>query len=356
MRQGKLPEIVFSRSADKKIRAHNNRLKGAAAGPDCAFLCVEGTELGDNSEAYAEEIEKLFRYAFYKAAAVAGKPAWVQAQMVLPEECGETDLRQLITILTDQAEQYGLLISDADIRTSAHADRIFINIVLMGHLDDAGNLLFRGKKKAAARQLVYVGRAGSAGTSALAEKYRAQLCKRYSTDYAERMAGVYDEVKAMADIPGAASKTADTGKTAAAAGYDRFVADAAAEHNGRIVPVGEGGVFAALWEVGKEYGCGLRVDLKAIPVFQETVELCDFFDINPYMLESSGDCIIICEDADGLVSEFAAKNVEASHIGFLTDGNDRVIINNDEERFLTAPEQDVIFAAEEQIKKAGWAE
>ena len=56
--------------------------------------------------------------------------------------------------------------------------------------------------------------------------------------------------------------------------------------------VTEGGIFGALWEMGAAAGVGLEVDLKKIPIRQETVEVCEVFDINPYLLISSGSMLI----------------------------------------------------------------
>ena len=43
--------------------------------------------------------------------------------------------------------------------------------------------------------------------------------------------------------------------------------------------VTEGGIFGALWEMAEASGVGLEIDLKKIPIRQETVEVCEFFYI-----------------------------------------------------------------------------
>ena len=40
------------------------------------------------------------------------------------------------------------------------------------------------------------------------------------------------------------------------------------------VPIGEGGLWAALWRLGEQAKTGLAVDAAAVPLLQETVELC----------------------------------------------------------------------------------
>lgn len=56
--------------------------------------------------------------------------------------------------------------------------------------------------------------------------------------------------------------------------------------------VSEGGVFAALWEMAEGAGVGLTIDMKKLPLRQETVEVCEFCNVNPYELRSGGSLII----------------------------------------------------------------
>ena len=89
--------------------------------------------------------------------------------------------------------------------------------------------------------------------------------------------------------------------------------------------VTEGGIFGALWEMAEASGVGLEIDLKKIPIRQETVEVCEFFGVNPYLLISSG-CMLM-----------------ATIIGKATAGNDRVLLNEDERRFLEPPKTDELY-------------
>lgn len=42
-------------------------------------------------------------------------------------------------------------------------------------------------------------------------------------------------------------------------------------------------------------------DLKKIPIRQETVEICEYFDVNPYGLISSGMMLMASADGNALV-------------------------------------------------------
>ena len=84
--------------------------------------------------------------------------------------------------------------------------------------------------------------------------------------------------------------------------------------------VTEGGIFGALWEMAEASGVGLEIDLKKIPVRQETIEVCEFFGINPYQLISSGCMLMAAEDGNLLVRELEKAGIPATIIGKATAG------------------------------------
>jgi len=110
-----------------------------------------------------------------------------------------------------------------------------------------------------------------------------------------------------------------------------------------VYPVAQGGIFNALWELAERADAGLEVDLRRIPVKQETIEICEYFDLNPYYLYSAGCLLIGTEQAEGLVAALADIGISAAVIGGVTDGNDRVICNGENRRFLDRPKQDELW-------------
>ena len=98
--------------------------------------------------------------------------------------------------------------------------------------------------------------------------------------------------------------------------------------------VSDGGIFRALWEFAEGAGKGFDIDLRAIPVRQETIEIAEFFRINPYMMKSSGSVIIACEDGAGLLAAMEEAGIPACVIGKVTDNNAKILRNEDEVRYL----------------------
>ena len=107
--------------------------------------------------------------------------------------------------------------------------------------------------------------------------------------------------------------------------------------------VTEGGIFGALWEIGAASKIGLEVDIKKILLKQETVEICEFYDLNPFMLISSGCMLIVTDKGNQLVDSLKAEGIPAAVIGYIKEGNDRVILNEEERRFLEPPKADELY-------------
>jgi hydrogenase maturation factor len=112
----------------------------------------------------------------------------------------------------------------------------------------------------------------------------------------------------------------------------------------------EGGVFGALWEIASAGGVGLEINLRSIPIRQESVEICEFFDVNPYEIMSSGSMLIVTDDGERLVSELAAAGIHSCVVGRTTDSNDRILRNGEEVRYLDKPHTDELYRALEGSK------
>jgi hydrogenase maturation factor len=107
--------------------------------------------------------------------------------------------------------------------------------------------------------------------------------------------------------------------------------------------VTEGGIFGALWEMGEASGTGLTVDLEKIPIRQETIEICEFYDINPYMLISSGSMLMATPKGNLLVEQLQEKGIAAAVIGRAVEGHDRIVRSGEEKRFLEPAGSDHLY-------------
>ncbi len=81
----------------------------------------------------------------------------------------------------------------------------------------------------------------------------------------------------------------------------------------------EGGVLGAVFETCEMINLGAQLDYNAMPISDTTKKMCDYFDINPLRLISSGSLLIIAKysKAKSLELEFENANIRLSRIGEL---------------------------------------
>ncbi len=87
----------------------------------------------------------------------------------------------------------------------------------------------------------------------------------------------------------------------------------------------------------------MEVDLRKIPVRQETIEICEYFDINPYNVLSGGSFLIAARDGAALAEELSHQDIPTAVIGRMTKGNDRILWNAGNKRFLDRPQRDEMY-------------
>lgn len=198
---------------------------------------------------------------------------------------------------------------------SSHA--LFVNVEGLEHMSEKEKRCRFGDL-----DIVMTGFAGLKGSVILAcEKYDA-LLSRYPASFLE---GAKRQERLLWQIP----EAAPAGKSDGCGAYS--FSDKAIT---ALYLLSEGGVFAGLWNLGMLAGVGLKVYGKNIPIKQETVEICNFFDVNPYQMLSEGSCLLLTENGYRLKERLFENGIFSEVIGFTTRDNDRVVINGEERRYL----------------------
>lgn len=96
----------------------------------------------------------------------------------------------------------------------------------------------------------------------------------------------------------------------------------------------EFGVFEALFQMSRELKCGLEINIKDIPIKQETVEICEFTGVNPYALYAGYSSVVVAKDGKKAVEFYEKNGIPATIVGTTTEDNDKIVINEDERGFL----------------------
>ena len=102
-------------------------------------------------------------------------------------------------------------------------------------------------------------------------------------------------------------------------------------------------MLSALWKMAEASQVGLEMDFSKVPIRQETIEICEIFDINPYKLNSEGAVLIGIPAGEALVQELRRMGMMAAVIGQTNAGNDRMLYYNGNGRYLERPAKDEIY-------------
>lgn len=330
MKCGKLTESVYERSVIKGMKAN-----GAGLGADCAVLAGNGDCAGILSgQAAAFGMDARTAARSYLAAtnhvvaccansAASGLfDACANMTLMVPEKLREIKLRAMIETAAVQAEETGIPILGCNVQVLPMVTEAVAVCVISAGMENRSesNLVPVKKQSLADRELVMTKWLGLEGTAVIAAGSREKLCGRYPSDLVDTASDFY---KYLSVAPEAA--------TAVKSGADYLLA------------LREGGVFGGLWQLAAENGVGLVADLKRIPVRQETIEVCEYFDLNPYELMAGGSLLILTENGGELVRALETAGVPAAVIGRTTQGNDRIIRHGEESRFLEPANGDEIF-------------
>lgn len=324
MKAGKLKESVLKRSILKQLhRRLETTITGPSVGGDYGAVAISEEEL----IVMASDPVTLTKDAIGSSAIIAAcndvacsgaTPMGVSVTVLLPTSFNEEELRGLMKDMDCACENCGVDIINGHTEVTRAVKEPVVVATVMGKVAKDKRIHSSGLRPG--MDIVATKWIGLEGTAILAREKEEDLRTRYAQPFIDK-AKTFGQM--MSIIPEAAVAT----KSGVSAMHD----------------MSEGGVFGALWELAESAGVGLEIDLKKIPIRQETIEICEFFDLNPYKLLSGGSLLIATEDGNGLVMELEKADIPAAIIGKATDTNDRVLINEDERRFLETTQTDELY-------------
>lgn len=331
MIKGKISERVLNRSVLKYCRVNaEDTGKGAGSKKDCAFLRYAcgpdsekapfGEDLAVSTQTVVLPVRDPGSFAVLAAAndlAAAGAQAFaVVLAVTIPQDAQEERLRELMWRTGETCRRLGMRIIGGHTEVTDQTRTPIVTATALGSS-------FEGRTQESGENIgldiVMTKWIALEGTVILAKEREKELLSKYPGRF---VSGTRKFEKYLSILPEAATAI----KSGVYAMRD----------------LSSGGVFAGLWELGQDMGVGLSVDLKKIPVKQETIEICEFFDLNPYELLSGGSLLAAVRDGEELVRELEKQGISAVMIGRTTQGNDRVVTNGEETRFLEPAKPDEI--------------
>ncbi|MDO4942475.1 MAG: AIR synthase family protein [Lachnospiraceae bacterium] len=323
MKQGKVPESVLTRSILKLIKQNREEvLEGPGIGEDCGILRSLGQDLcACNVAPVTGHIEEAGFRAVHAVvnnlAATGAAPLAVLPSILLPEDVKEKQLKRLIRDIQMVCDELSISILGGHTESTSVISRPIITMTGIGTI--AGKAyVTKGAKPD--QDIVMTKYAAMEGTALIAREKESELETHYSRDFISQAKDMLYDISVLKDA-----------ETAVKFGISSM-------HDAR-----KGGIYGALWEFTSAAGIGMKVILENIPVRQETVEICEFYDLNPYKLLSGGSLLITADKGYELAEVFKAAGVPACVIGKTTKEQKKIIIREGEEGFLEPPKSDEIY-------------
>lgn len=321
---GKVPENILKRAVFKQIKQIRPEvLLGAGVGEDCAAIEAGQDEvLVFSTDPITGASKGMGRLAVHitanDLASSGAQPIGILTCIILPPRTREKKLHDLMEEIVVTANSLNIQVMGGHTEVSDVVNRPVITVTGIGKVSKKQLVSTGGLRPG--DELVMTKWAGLEGTGIIVGEKYEELSTRLPQELLAAAEKLGQEISVIPE--------AEIGvKHGVSAMHD----------------VTEGGIFGALWEMGEASGVGLTVDLEKIPIRQETVEVCEFFDINPYMLISSGSMLMGTSRGNLLVEELESHGIPAAVIGRAVEGNDRIVRSGGERRFLEPPDSDQLY-------------
>ncbi|MCC6095467.1 MAG: hydrogenase maturation factor [Eubacterium sp.] len=301
----------------------------------------------DIAASLQERVILTVQTAVNNLAAEGAVPLGTELQILLPEDADEQDLKTIMRTAEDTAAKLAMHIlgGHTAVCPSVHRSMVAVTAIgkrftdadvsriplteqgLSGKTSDkhsivSGSSLDTRQISYADKEIVVTKSVGMAAVMLLAGEKGKELSERFTQDIAGAPLHFLDELSVL---PEAKITSRDSGTLL-------------------MHDLSEGGVFGALWEMAERAGTGLDIQVRQIPIRQETVEISEVFDLNPYQSLSQGSLMILTESGEGLVQKLMEAGIPAAVIGRTTSEKARILRNRDEVRYLDKPQQDGIYS------------
>lgn len=324
MKIGKLPEQVLLRSVLKEVGHRREEvLMGPGVGQDCAVIALDSDEVFVMSaDPITGTVKDMGSHSIHitanDLAASGAEPVGVMLTILLPEETAESELRVMMRDVEQTCKALHMEVLGGHTEVTNVVRQPLISVAGVGKVKKGQEVLTNGLK--AGDDLIVTKWIALEGTSIIAKEKEADLKKVLSEELVDTAKGFDQYLSVLPES-----------RIAVAHGVS-------AMHD-----ITEGGILGALWEFGEGAGVGLDVDLRQIPIRQESVEICERYGLNPYQLMSSGSMLIGTTRGAALVRRLREAGIPAVLIGQATEGRERILRSKEEIRYLDRPQSDELY-------------
>jgi hydrogenase maturation factor len=329
---GKIPLKLLSGLLPGGWPAGAGVVIGPAVGEDAAVVRLNGKLLVAKSDPITLASRDLGRYLVAvnanDIAVMGAQPRWLLVTILLPR--GRNADRKFSTIMRqvqDACDEANIALVGGHSEVTDGLSRPIAVGAMFGEI--RGSRILDKSMIRPGDELFMTGSIAIEGTAALAREFRSVL----------RLRGV-----GARQLRRAANLLFEPGISIVRA------AEIAAEveHVKALHDPTEGGIIAAVFELGVRSACGILLDVDSIPILEETSVVCEAFGLDPFRLLASGSMLIAAAPGTGgaLADAFSATTIRLSKIGtFLPAGRGSWAVAGGKKARLRAPDRDELARA-----------
>ena len=317
MKQGKISETILKRSILKNITYKKKQIiQGAGVGHDFSAIDLSGDNIITACDTCFyqddDDIAVLVDKVCNNLLVSGGVAVAFMVQLILPVDVTEQEIKHVMQLLDENGRRRQVQIAGGNTMVSPHVSCMTVSVTGIGQI--AQDKCWCARKLQADHEVVLCGCIARHMTKKLVLSHRKELLTRFSSGFLDQIL-VWEK---LTDITPMIQVCRRAGVSA-------------------VHDLSDSGIFGGLWELACAGGLGIEARVSDILIRQETVELCEFFQCNPYELPSVGNILAVTQDSGVLINMLEQEGIRAAMIGHLIQGNDKYVICHEEKRFLTPP-------------------
>ena len=307
MKTGRLPESILCNMAGKGMHPAGKIKElpdGFGIGKDCAALQAEDEETFVITHDLMQTIPENYmgKMAAYTAAdhiaAEGGIPVGITMTALFPPDTKKHQIERVIRQIHGTCASLSMVIIEGHTEVTEAVNQPLLSVHGVGKILPQNQ---RPGKAKPGQELIVTGFIGLAGTGMIADLKKEELSRRFPSMFLREAEACSERlsIEKEAEI----LSRSDTFRMA----------------------LGELGIYGALWETAEKSGTGLEVEIEKIPIKQHTIEICEYFDLNPYQLMSTGAMLIASDQGQELVRELQTNGIQAAVIGRTSASREKLI-------------------------------
>jgi len=327
---GKVPLKILKNIVFRYLGAHRSDvIMGPSIGEDAAIVKV-GKKLvvisGDPVTGAVEKVGWLAVHINANDVASRGiRPLWFVSCILLPKHSRKNIVQKICSQIDKAARELNVAV----IRGHTEVTPGLLHPVVIGcilGLAERGKYVTSGGAKPQDKIILTKG-AGIEGTAILASDRRRVLNKALGKEFTAKAEKYFNQISVVKDA---------------------LVAYRTGEVTAMHDPT-EGGISCGLHELADASNVGFRVFEDRIMVNPETKAICDFFQVDPLQLISSGALIITAnpEKSEKIIQALSNNGIQSAIIGEIVEARSgRILIRkNGTETHLPRPVSDQLWSA-----------